>query len=285
MNTITPSSATIRSQASSWTSPLSNAASNGISSVYSFLKDQVIYPLTSLDPERVSLPNKEKIYSFSSSLKRNISNITTKQCVTAVALVTLGTAYYQAPTFENVAGRIFDYMAEHSTHQPASKESSYDLLHVLLGSVVAMQTIAPLMKKNPFSDLNQKIGTLHQGTRTSMINNAQTTIGNIVSALNRQDMLQNKHMALIAQAISNLSTAQQDLLPSFEALKAVVFDTSADHKIQFLQLKKLIDNQPGLLAKLLFGIVPMRADLRMSPITPPAEHAPSAEHTPFSSKT
>ncbi len=271
--TINPPDTSSRNPPPSWATYFSNAASSGISNTYSFLKNQVTYPLTPVDPKRISLPSKEEKPSFLSSIRRSVSSITTRQCSTAVALVAIGYAYYQMPTFDALAGRAFDYVEDHSSHKPAPKENSYDLLHIALGGVVAIQSLVPLVKEDPLPGLFQQIGILHQETQAVIGNAAQTRADTIVAILGEQHRAHLEHMALIARAIGNFNTDQRGIDQFLQALKAVVFDNSATTTVQFSKLLVYLRGQPQVIRQLLNEATEAQRPPNLAyPATPPTEH-------------
>lgn len=278
MTRITPPTPPISSEPPSWTSAISSAIFDGTSSIYDFFKRQLTYPLTPLDPERVLAPEKESNPSFLDSVKKGVSSITKKQCVTVVALVAIGYAYTQLPNVDEVRGRLFGSTQEPSPAKTNPEKTPYDLAHILLGSFATIQTCVITYGVSTLRTLQTTLGTIASAQQNANTESSDTLahdnellkellkqIGAALNALkanfekgptssqqqqilNTVDSLasQLQHivssLGVFAKEAQTINARLKTLTDSTDALRSVVFESSATTSLQFKHLTKLISS-------------------------------------------
>lgn len=167
MTTVSNASQPTSPKPPSWKSAISRVIANGTSETYSYLKNQVTYPLSRIDSKRASSADQETSPFFLSSMKRSISSITRTQCVTAVALVTIGYAYSQAPTFDDSVKQLADYLIKHSslknqapqaTHKIPLTSAIHALFTLILSGVARWQHLRITELSTNLDALSKQIG-------------------------------------------------------------------------------------------------------------------------------
>lgn len=234
MTRITAPPPPISSEPPSWTSAISSAIFDGTSSIYDFLKRQLTYPLTPLDPERVSAPKKESNPSFLDSVKKGVSSITKKQCVTAVALVAIGYAYTQLPNVDQVTGRLFGPTEEPSTPKPQT-----DWTQTLTLIFTALLGVQNILQSNREALLLDRMSVLMQETNRAVqhIEAAPTWKAQLLQEL-KETIDPNFKISLVSR-MAEINQKIENLELFFEALKEVVLQNTATTNALCSRLMKL----------------------------------------------
>ncbi len=249
MTTVNISSQPKGSEPSSWKSAISKVIANGASKNYSILKNQVTYPLSPADSTQVSPADQNQSPSFLGSIKRGISSISRTQCMTAFALVAIGYAYSQAPTFDNTVNQFADYLIEHSSletqaPQQAPQEPQTNRIHALvtlvlsgvaglqhmrireLGSLAATQTEDMTEMSKQIAAALESTVSLNTllGAQTQRLKDMSKLIG-----LDRADLV-SSHLKGDNSIMSNFATLQSLAITTSKGFEALLGSMSALQK-------------------------------------------------------